>query len=59
MGRARWRGAASVTKCGWREETGMFAHCSTKWAVFLLSLKDLLETGKGRPAPDDVPIHHD
>ena len=44
---------------GWRGETGMFAHCSTKWAVFLLSLKELLETGKGRPAPDDVPINHD
>ena len=44
---------------GWREDAGMFDHCSTKWAVFLLSLKDLLETGKGRPAPDDVPIHHD
>ena len=44
---------------GWREQTDFFAHCSTKWAVFMLSLKDLLETGKGRPAPDDVPINHD
>jgi uncharacterized protein YndB with AHSA1/START domain len=32
------------------------AHCSTKWATFLLSLRDLLETGAGRPAPDDVKI---
>lgn len=44
---------------GWREDTGMFAHCSTKWAVFMLSLKDLLEKGKGRPAPDDVAVNHD
>ncbi len=44
---------------GWREETESFAHCSTKWAVFMLSLKDLLETGKGHPAPEDVQINHD
>ncbi len=44
---------------GWRKDTDMFPHCSTKWAVFMLSLKDLLEKGKGRPAPDDVPVNHD
>jgi hypothetical protein len=27
---------------------------STKWAVFLLSLKSLIETGKGAPDPHDV-----
>jgi hypothetical protein len=32
-------------------------HCSTKWATFLLSLRDDLESGKGRPAPRDVKIH--
>ncbi len=32
-------------------------HCSTKWAVFLMSLKDLLEKSDGRPAPRDVKIH--
>jgi hypothetical protein len=32
------------------------AHCSTKWATFLLSLRDLVETGKGRPAPNDILI---
>jgi hypothetical protein len=31
-------------------------HCSTKWATFLMSLKALIETGKGDPAPDDVQI---
>lgn len=40
----------------WREEVEFTAHCSTKWATFLLSLKDLLEKGKGRPAPDDLKI---
>ena len=44
---------------GWREKDGFFAHCSTKWAVFMLSLKDLLEKGKGQPAPNDVQINHD
>ena len=32
------------------------AHCSTKWATFLLSLRDLVETGQGKPAPHDVKI---
>ena len=31
-------------------------HCSTKWAIFLMSLKSLLETGKGAPHPNDVKI---
>ncbi len=38
----------------WRDEVEFTEHCSTKWATFLLSLKDLVETGRGRPAPDDV-----
>ncbi len=40
---------------GWREPSEFMHHCSTRWAIFLLSLKQLLETGKGRPVPDDVP----
>ena len=40
----------------WREAIEFTAHCSTKWATFLLSLKDLVETGKGQPAPNDVKI---
>jgi hypothetical protein len=31
-------------------------HCSTKWAVCLLSLKQLLETSAGAPFPRDVKI---
>lgn len=42
----------------WREASELFTHCSTKWAVFLLSLKKLIETGKGRPFPDDVTINY-
>lgn len=41
---------------GWREPVEFVGHCSTKWATFLLSLRDLVETGRGRPAPDDVRI---
>ncbi len=40
----------------WREGAEFAAHCTTKWATFLLSLRDLVETGKGRPAPDDLQI---
>ena len=43
---------------GWRRDSGFLPHCSTKWAVFMLSLKDLLEKGKGQPAPNDVEINH-
>ncbi|TDB82735.1 SRPBCC domain-containing protein [Micromonospora sp. KC721] len=41
---------------GWREPVEFMHHCSTKWATFLMSLKSLVETGEGAPAPRDVPI---
>jgi uncharacterized protein YndB with AHSA1/START domain len=41
---------------GWKEPVEFMHHCTTKWGVFLLSLKALLETGKGRPAPDDIKL---
>jgi uncharacterized protein YndB with AHSA1/START domain len=41
---------------GWAEPVEFMHHCSTKWAVFLLSLKELVETGKGRPDPVDIKI---
>lgn len=43
----------------WLESSDFMAHCSTKWAVFLLSLKGAIETGTGKPFPDDVHIDHD
>jgi len=46
------------THANWKQSTDFMAHCSTKWAVFLLSLKDALETGQGKPFPDDVQIDH-
>jgi uncharacterized protein YndB with AHSA1/START domain len=41
---------------GWKEPVEFMYHCSTKWATFLMSLKQLVETGKGEPAPNDVRI---
>jgi uncharacterized protein YndB with AHSA1/START domain len=41
---------------GWREAVEFTAHCSMKWATFLLSLRQLVESGEGRPAPDDLKI---
>ena len=44
---------------GWRESTDFQGHCSMRWTVFLLSLKDvLLERGKGRPYPYDLEVHY-
>jgi hypothetical protein len=36
-----------------------FLYFNTKWPIFLVSLKDFIETGKGRPFPNDVRINHD
>jgi hypothetical protein len=41
---------------GWKEPVEFMHHCSTKWGVFLLSLKALLETGTGGPAPNDIKL---
>jgi uncharacterized protein YndB with AHSA1/START domain len=41
---------------GWTDVGAFMHHCSTKWASYLLSLKALVETGAGAPAPDDVLI---
>lgn len=41
---------------GWREPVEFMSHCSTKWATFLMSLKQLVETGEGAPDPRDVPV---
>ncbi len=40
----------------WREAVEFTSHCSMKWATFLLSLRELVETGKGRPSPHDLKI---
>ncbi|HEX7845252.1 MAG TPA: SRPBCC domain-containing protein, partial [Chitinophagaceae bacterium] len=40
----------------WKEPIEFMAHCSMKWAVFLLSLREYVETGKGKPSPHDLKI---
>lgn len=40
----------------WKAPVEFMHHCSTKWAIFLMSLKSLVETGKGAPSPHDVKI---
>lgn len=40
----------------WRDAVEFTAHCSMKWATFLLSLREFVETGTGRPSPDDLKI---
>jgi len=40
----------------WREAIEFTDHCSMKWATFLLSLKQLLEDGRGKPSPNDLKI---
>ncbi len=41
---------------GWKEPVEFTYHCSTKWATFLVSLKQLVETGTGAPEPYDLKI---
>lgn len=41
---------------GWKEPVEFMHHCSTKWAIFMMSLKSLVETGKGAPSPNDIKI---
>lgn len=40
----------------WAQETESMAHCNMKWGTFLLSLRDYVETGKGKPSPNDIKI---
>jgi uncharacterized protein YndB with AHSA1/START domain len=40
----------------WREAVEFMSHCSMKWATFLLSLREYVETGKGKPSPHDLKI---
>jgi uncharacterized protein YndB with AHSA1/START domain len=44
------------THSGWREPVEFMHHCSTKWGSFLLSLRDHVEHGGGKPAPNDLKI---
>ncbi|APW43687.1 SRPBCC family protein [Rhodoferax saidenbachensis] len=44
---------------GWKEPMEFMHHCSTKWAVYLMSLKSLVETGMGTPNPNDPHVSGD
>ena len=55
-----WKDGQTIvlfTHAAWKEQVEFMHHCSTKWATFLLSLRDLLEKADGHPAPHDVKIH--
>jgi len=57
--RLEWRDGQTIvlfTHAGWREPGEFMHHCSTKWATFLLSLRDHVEHGEGRPEPRDTKI---
>ncbi len=41
---------------GWAEPVEFMHHCSTKWGSYLMSLKQLVETGAGLPSPHDVRV---
>ena len=43
----------------WTKSSEFLAHCSTKWGVFMMSIKSCIETGSGQPYPDDVHIDFD
>jgi len=42
------------THAGWRDPSEFMAHCSARWAYFLLSLKSYVENGTGTPFPEDL-----
>jgi uncharacterized protein YndB with AHSA1/START domain len=42
------------THAGWADTTPFNAHCSTKWAYFLLGIKAMHEGGKATPFPGEL-----
>lgn len=42
----------------WKEAGDFLAFCSTKWALFLIGLKEYVESGTGRPYPHDLQTTH-
>lgn len=49
----------SFSHYNWARSDEFLAHCSTKWGVFMMSIKSCIETGKGQPWPEDVHIDFD
>jgi hypothetical protein len=48
--------ALTLTHAGWREPTAFMGQCSTKWAIYLVGLKQLLEGGTATPFPTCPPV---
>ena len=44
------------TQGGWAEPVPFQAHCTTKWGLFLLGMKSLLEGGQATPYPGELQI---
>jgi uncharacterized protein YndB with AHSA1/START domain len=40
------------------ESSDFMAHCSNKWAVFLISFKDAVEANQGKSFQNDIQIDH-
>jgi len=45
------------THADWKAPVEFMHHCSTKWAIFLMSLKDWIERGESHAHPYDTKIH--
>jgi len=43
----------------WGQSSSFLAHCSTRWGIFMMSIKSCIETGVGHPFPNDVHIDFD
>ena len=57
--RLEWKEGQTIvlfTHANWQEPVEFMHHCSTKWAIFLLSLRDYIEKSQGHPAPHDLKI---
>ena len=58
--RLDWKDAQTFVlfkQAAWKEPVEFMYHRSTKWATFLLSLRDWVEHGRGNPEPDDIKIY--
>jgi hypothetical protein len=49
-------GSTGITNGSAERDSGRCITASTKWATYLLGLKNLCEGGKGTPYQDDVDI---
>lgn len=48
--------AVTLTHVGWRQPTDFMGQCSTRWAIYLVGLKRLLEGGTPTPFPPCPPV---